>query len=486
VSTLSSWRRFWSRKKSKQTIFMEALASMSDVDIVKITEEALGYRLPQFNQHSERPETSAPNDRKDDESEKNQKNSKQSNQGHRVEENKFEMEKVAVGFDDSEFNIEESSCPPTNENPLEAHVTASHHRILTSKIDLARKLSIFSIPKSTESSLKLPSLQPPAADSTELYEVIIDGRSTDDAAGVGHVQQQQQRRIAHAGQISQGDAAASSNRCLPQESIPQRAAVVRTQPLSALAIHPRGTSSNKMAVQKSIESQDDEDFGMERLAISSGFALPEATVSPQPQPSQSKHFLTLKRRDVSTLLKYSTKLISQHQDPSTATQIQIPEPPPRLRSRSRNAVAAAVVPASVSILPPPPPRSRSSSRSRTSAGAQTLAITKSYPELTPPVVLTVPDVAFSRLPASSKRPPDTATHASGGSALPPPSSANRPPDAAAANMSGSSVCAGPSSKKTGSKQPKKSTAQLIFEKQQAEYEESMRRMERDGVSFAEC
>jgi hypothetical protein len=486
VSKLSRWSRFWFRKKSKQTIFMEALASMSDVDIVKVTEEALGYRLPQFNQHSERPETSALNDCKDDKSENMQRTSKQSNQGHRFVENNFEMEKMAVGFDDDEFNVEESSCPSNNANPLETNVNASHHRVLTSKIDLARKLSIFSISKSAESISKPPSVQPPAGDSSELCEVIIDGRSVDDAAGVGQVQPQQQRRIAQSGPIAQGDAAASSNRCLPQESIHKRAAAVRTQALSALTIHPRGTSGIKMTIQKSIESKDDENFGMECLAISSGVALPEANISPHPQPSQSEHVSTLKRREVSTFHKYSSVLISQHQNPSTDAQLQITEHP-RSRSRSRNAVAAAVdPPASVLVVPPLPPRSRSSSRSRISAGAQLLAITKSHPDLTPPVALPVSDIAPLRLPTSLKRLPDAATHASGGSVLSPPSSANRPPDAAAANMSGSSVRAGPSSKKTGSRQPKKSTAQLMFEKQQAEYEESMQRMEKDGVSFAEC
>ncbi len=439
MNTLSCWRRFWYWKKSKQTIFVEALASMSDVDIVKITEEALGKRLQQFKQHSEIPETSSLHECQDDKSEKMQRTSKPSKQGH--EESDFEMEKVEVGFDDNEFNIEKSSCPLTNDNPLETNVQSSQHRMLTSKIDLAQKLSIFSIPKIAESILKLPSVQHPAADSSELCEVIIDGRSVDDAAGVGQVQPQQQRRTAHSGPTAQGDAAASSNRCLPAESIPKRAAVVRTQTLSALAIHPRGTSSIKTAIQHSIES----------------------------------------------FHKYSSVFISQHQNPSTAAQIQIPEPPPRSRSRSRNAVTTAVdPPASGLIVPPPPPRSRSSSRPRSSAGAQTPAITKSYPEFTPPVALPVLDVASSRLPESSKRPPDAATHASGGSALPPPSSANRPPDATEANRSEGFVRAGPSSKQTGSKQPKKSTLQLMFEKQQAEYEESMQRMERDGGSFAEC
>ncbi len=49
VKMLPCWRRVWGWKKSKQTMFMEALATMSDVDIVKVTEQALGYRLPQFD-----------------------------------------------------------------------------------------------------------------------------------------------------------------------------------------------------------------------------------------------------------------------------------------------------------------------------------------------------------------------------------------------------------------------------------------------------
>jgi hypothetical protein len=49
VKMLPCWRRVWCWKKSRQTMFMEALATMSDVDIVKITEQALGYRLPQFD-----------------------------------------------------------------------------------------------------------------------------------------------------------------------------------------------------------------------------------------------------------------------------------------------------------------------------------------------------------------------------------------------------------------------------------------------------
>ncbi len=48
MKLLPRWRQFLHRNKSKSTIFMEALASMSDFDIAKITEDALGCRLPQF------------------------------------------------------------------------------------------------------------------------------------------------------------------------------------------------------------------------------------------------------------------------------------------------------------------------------------------------------------------------------------------------------------------------------------------------------
>jgi hypothetical protein len=47
---LPKWRRFFLRRASKRDIFMKALARMSDLDIAKITKDALGYPLPQFQQ----------------------------------------------------------------------------------------------------------------------------------------------------------------------------------------------------------------------------------------------------------------------------------------------------------------------------------------------------------------------------------------------------------------------------------------------------
>ena len=41
VKLLPRWRQFIHKNKSKSTVFMEALARMTDLDIAKITEDAL-------------------------------------------------------------------------------------------------------------------------------------------------------------------------------------------------------------------------------------------------------------------------------------------------------------------------------------------------------------------------------------------------------------------------------------------------------------
>ncbi len=70
-------------------------------------------------------------------------------------------------------------------------------------------------------------------------------------------------------------------------------------------------------------------------------------------------------------------------------------------------------------------------------------------------------------------------------ALPPPPSLKHPPYAATSTIGGS-VRGGPSSKKAGTRLPKKNATDLALEQALAEYEESRQRMQREGVSFAEC
>jgi hypothetical protein len=53
LNSLPRWRRFFSRNVPRQEMFMQALSRMSDLDIIKLTEGALGYSLPQFQQSAQ-------------------------------------------------------------------------------------------------------------------------------------------------------------------------------------------------------------------------------------------------------------------------------------------------------------------------------------------------------------------------------------------------------------------------------------------------
>ena len=59
LNSLPRWRRFFSRNAPRKEIFMQALSRMSDLDIVKLTEGALGYSLPQFQQSTQFAQTFA-------------------------------------------------------------------------------------------------------------------------------------------------------------------------------------------------------------------------------------------------------------------------------------------------------------------------------------------------------------------------------------------------------------------------------------------
>lgn len=308
------------------------------------------------------------------------------------------------------------------------------------------------------------------------YLLVIGGGSSDSVAGIGQEQLQQQRRIAHGGQTVQQGAAAADGELPFVETAPR---AVQRKTLAALAVNPRGRIGvNPLiaAIRKPIEARENRNQGQERERSpgSSGVALPVASASSQPPlraaVSISQHYLP---PDVSLLRKYASVVASQRQISVAAAELHIPQPPPRSRSCSRHAVAADTdPPATTFVVPVPPPRSRSSSRTRASADTQSSAKADFLSRPKPPqipsssaaaVAVTNPvSAALSPLP-SAKRLPDASQYAGGGS-----------------------VGAGPSSKKAGSKQPKKSTTQALFEAQHAEYEESMRRMGRDGVNFFEC
>jgi hypothetical protein len=123
---LPAWRRFWSWKKSKSALFLEALAQMSDLDIAKITEDALGYSLPQFDQRFEGMKTcSNPNRCQDDDQEKSKTTSSKSNgieqKSRHFEEKEFEQQDVTVECSGNEIVLEMSSFSPSSPCALATH-----------------------------------------------------------------------------------------------------------------------------------------------------------------------------------------------------------------------------------------------------------------------------------------------------------------------------------------------------------------------------
>jgi hypothetical protein len=447
VKMLPAWKRLWHWKKSKSTMFVEALARMSDLDIAKTTEDALGYRLPQFKQDSEAlDKCSSLNAFQHDRPDNPQKLSSESNgieeSGRRFIVAKVELEKVAVDYDDSEVVMEVSSLSPSSSNLSAANASTLPHSQIASKMEIiARRLSVFSSPKNNSSILKLPSVQAHAVNDTELCEVVISGRNTDNAAGVGKSQQQQS-----GSQVVQREAADAGGDCAPPATT-SRNAGVRTRTLAALALNPRGKNSISSLladVRKPIETRVSNAFEKGHSPYSSEFTSPMPSALSQPGLGPGTQVAAPKGR-----LHVATE------------QIQISPPPPQSRSRSRNMHTATLdPPESAFIAPPPPPRSRSSSRARVSAGPQAQDDARSPYALdqvrSSPIAVVFPA-------AAAFQPPDAANHTSGGS-----------------------VRAGQSSKKAVSRQPKKSPTYLLKERLHAEYEGSMQRMQREGTSFEEC
>jgi hypothetical protein len=62
LKSLPVWRRLFNRNAPKKEIFIQALSRMSDLDIAKLTKDALGYSLPQFQQQTRMAPESAPHE----------------------------------------------------------------------------------------------------------------------------------------------------------------------------------------------------------------------------------------------------------------------------------------------------------------------------------------------------------------------------------------------------------------------------------------
>ena len=200
VKLLPRWRQFIYKNKSKSTVFMEALARMSDLDIAKITEDALGCRLPQFE------DTNA----------------------HML------PVKPCILRETHELSSDEGRQNEPH-NPLASTQTAS---LVTSRAESqenSQKISGTAVPPSPQRSerhSKSATGKKSEKSSFELQEVIIDG-----TAGVGTQQLVQLQPVVHHGS-DDGRAAFSLNR----NSFDTRNAVIPVKTIGALAPEQRGKS----------------------------------------------------------------------------------------------------------------------------------------------------------------------------------------------------------------------------------------------------
>ena len=364
IKMLPVWRRFWHWKKSKSVMFMEALARMSDLDIAKVTEDALGYQLPQFRECFEGSVYSPLNTCQDDESENPQIILSNLNAGEQqyLQSERGEMDvDVAVVYDDSDAIIEMSSFPPSSPDSSVTTAHASRHRQISSKmVSAAERLVAFSRSKNDESHLKLPSVRSPGAGSTELQEVVIGGERGDVAAGIGQLNSQQLRCIATSGPALERDDDAAGSDDAPLET------ATRAAELPGLQRYPQPSPNDLARLEQLRQRMRDIVSAKSALAAAatqppvspveanhaSGGSLLGQLASPQPQPRSSAHAATL-----------------SHEVLVDTSQIHLPPPPSRLYLRPSNTVAAATDPPVSAV--PQPPRSRSSSRSRIPAGTST-------------------------------------------------------------------------------------------------------------------
>jgi hypothetical protein len=346
------WKRLWHWKKSKSAVFMEALAKNSDLDIAKITEDALGYGLARFNQHAEESKTcNALNECRDYASECQITSSSMFNYAEQRRrqpvERIIEPENIACDTHDAGAVVEMSSFPspsPESCSTVNADSSNQQHVAKVRKIE-----SVFHGILRRDAS-KFRTID---AGGTELREVVIGGRSSDEAAGVGQARLHVKQQNPHLDHVAQHNGTAAGKvtnlKHSPGAAVPKAAV--------AALFNRRGRGRNIPSVGVNhgpIEGKFNDGLKLELNPGTSAATMPDATASLQPQ---------LRPSALST--------DSHRQVNSAAEELHILQPPPRSRSRSRNTAAASMDPStSAAVVPPPPPRSRSSSRFSTSAGAQ--------------------------------------------------------------------------------------------------------------------
>ena len=361
VQLLPLWKRIFHWNKSKSTMFMEALARMSDLDIAKITEEALGCRLPQFEQSS----------------------SKAKNHLPQSDNPQFPPDSPAISQLRTSRDTSVSSSKEAAQRELQltsTDVDSAAMQQLSSANWAALRGAILSKSKISEHCLPLPTVQPSQALPTvnalqesvfELQEVVIDG--ADSGAGTPHNKGRQRRSIAHHGAA---DGTAASVLRISSSSVSNAAMPMKT--VSALAPEQRGKSGVRAltaAVRRPIEAASaslqtqNSSIHAEQLQtfaanVDTGGTAAQTSIQP---PPRSRSGSRIRGSDAAGVASAADRPLRHRILIAGAAAMQQAS----AARLSGNSSATSVLATAVSCsIPQPPPRSRSQSRIRASETAR--------------------------------------------------------------------------------------------------------------------
>lgn len=309
---LPKWRRFFLRRASKRDIFMKALARMSDLDIAKITKDALGYPLPQFQQATSTAHEQLQQKGNQDDSTKSYRRSGASATLSNLPPNMAGVPNVPSPDDDLQMTGMGASSPGTGVQAADSPEQSKNHI----QSGLSQTLGLNRSGVSTAKGKERRPLPLDTADkspgSFELEEVII--HSSDATYGSHQSEEHQRRAISRRGLIAEASACTATT-----PSFVAADAVRKTTTIGALALHRRVSAVPKLlvaAAPKPVQAAD-EDARLRRVGQDSSQTL-----------QKTEHALELS--------SHSTRPLA---DGAVGVTI-IPQPPPRSRSCSRTRPAS--------------------------------------------------------------------------------------------------------------------------------------------------
>ena len=374
MKSLPLWRRVFHWKTSKTTMFMQALARMSDLDIAKMTEDALGYRLPQFEPSSSEPNVHSPRAERLDHSSNPQMTHINSSipQPNTSSDTFVSSSNEAAGVQQTELeltstNVDNSAKPQAQSRKL--HPTTSANWA-------ALRGAVSSKSRGGEQVSQLSTVQTSQENVFELQEVVIDSADTGTVTQHGKVHQR--RSIGRRGSAHDSVSASDLN---PTSSGTSNAGMpIKTIGLLALQQRGKGGARAFMAAiqkpieaagassQKNISSVHVERSHIFPANVVDGCTAPQTSM-PQPPP---------RSRSSSRIRASDTAGATLAPDPPIYHGISIARAPtlqqmPRASVSSlstiRSLATSGVVATEPCGIPQPPPRSRSQSRIRASETA---------------------------------------------------------------------------------------------------------------------